>query len=227
MNGVKNNMMDNRELVVKGKGKTAAVPDLIVLNMMLDVGDPDYEKTMQLSTEQLDILRAAIVSAGHDGKKLKTTDFNINSEFKRERNKYGDHTERFYRYRCCHRLKLEFDLNMTVLGATLGAIAECDAKPNFNIEFSIKDPTAISEQLLESAVENAKWKATVLAKAAGVKLGEIKRIDYNWSEHILYSRTKYQLNDILLCEAATPRSMNIEPEDIDVSDTATVVWAIE
>ncbi|MCL2878529.1 MAG: SIMPL domain-containing protein, partial [Acidobacteria bacterium] len=84
-----------------------------------------------------------------------------------------------------------------------------------------------SEQLLESAIENAKWKATVLAKSAGVKLGEIQRIDYNWSELHLYSQTDYQFNDMMLCEAAAPLAMDIEPEEIKVNDTATIVWAIE
>jgi len=216
----------NRELVVKGIGKFVAAPNLIVLNMDLDVCELDYERTMRRSSETLDTLRAAIVSAGHDGKELKTTSFNIDTKYETYREN-GSHKQRFVGYDCFHGLKLEFDLDMAMLGATLGAIAGCEAKPNFNIKFSIKDPNAVSEQLLESAVENAKWKATILAKAAGVKLGAIERIDYNWSELHLYSQTDYRLCDAMVCEAAAPMAMDIEPEAINVSDTATVVWAIE
>jgi uncharacterized protein YggE len=43
--------------------------------------------------------------------------------------------------------------------------------------FSIKDPNAVSGQLQMRAVANAKWKAAVHSKAAGVKLGAIQRID--------------------------------------------------
>ena len=218
--------MSNRELIVKGIGKAAAAPDLIVLNISLEVNMPDYEKTMRRSTEMLDTLRAAIVSAGHDSKELKTTNFNVNTKYESYREN-GGHKQRFAGYVCHHNLKLEFDLDMPLLGATLGAIAGCEAKPNFNIKFSIKDPTAVSEQLLESAIENARHKAEVLAKAAGVKLGAIQRIDYNWSEHHLYSQTDYQFNNLMVHEAAAPMMMDIEPEDINVRDTATVVWAIE
>jgi uncharacterized protein YggE len=181
---------------------------------------------MRSGSEVIDTLREAIVSAGHDGKELKTTSFNISTKYESYKEKDA-WKQRFIGYTCSHDLKLEFDLDMTKLGATLGAIAGCDADPNFNIRFSIKDPNAVSEQLLESAVENAKWKAAVLAKAAGVKLGEIQRIDYNWSEVHLFSPTDYQLSDAMVCEEAAPMSMDIEPEDINVSDTATVVWAIE
>ena len=217
--------MNNREIIVKGIGKAAVAPDLIVLNMNLEVSDMDYDKTMRRSSDMLDKLRSAISSAGHDGKEMKTTSFNINTKYESYREN-GGHKQRFAGYTCYHSLKLEFNLDIAVLGATLGAIAGCEAKPDFNIKFSIKDPSAVSEQLLESAIENAKWKATVLAKSAGVKLGEIQRIDYNWSELHLYSQTDYQFNDMMLCEAA-PLAMDIEPEDIKVNDTATIVWAIE
>jgi len=210
----------------KGIGKAAAAPDLIVLNMNLEVCDQDYEKTMLRSSEMLDILRAAVVSSGHDGKELKTTSFNINTEYESYKEKEA-WKQRFVGYKCSHGLKLEFDLDKATLGVTLGAIAGCEAKPNFNIKFSIKDPNAVSEQLLESAIKNAKWKAAVLAKAANIKLGAIQRIEYNWSELLLYSQTDYQLCDAMVCEAAAPMAMEIKPEDINVSDTATVVWAIE
>ena len=189
--------MNNRELVVKGIGKAAAAPDLIVLTLNLEIIEPDYEKTIQRSAEVIDALRAAVASAGHDGKELKTSSFNINSKYERYQEK-DTWKQRFVGYACSHGLRLEFDLDMPKLGATLGAIAGCDADPNFNIKFSIKDPNAVSERLLESAVENAKWKAAVLAKAAGVTLGAIQRIDYNWSDVHLYSQTDYQVGGAIL-----------------------------
>ena len=54
--------MNKRELAVKGIGKAAAAPDLIVLTMSLEVTEPDYEKTMRRGAEMIDALRAAIVS---------------------------------------------------------------------------------------------------------------------------------------------------------------------
>jgi len=116
---------------------------------------------------------------------------------------------------------------MKLLGVTLGAIAACEANPRFSIRFSIKDASAISAELLENAIENAKWKADILAKSAGVNLGEILRIDYSWSEHHFYSNTDMKVaEDMLYLSEAAPMAVDIEPDDINVSDTATVVWAI-
>jgi len=59
-------------------------------------------------------------------------------------------------------------------------------------------------------------------------LGAIQRIDYNWSEMKVYSDTDLGVaGGMMLYAEAAPLSMDIEPEDINVSDTATVVWAIE
>ena len=215
--------MSSREITVKGVGKTTVKPDLIILNMNLEVSEPEYEATMRRSTEDLDLLRAAIVSAGHDGKDLKTVSFNINTKYESYRDE-DEWKQRFVGYTCSHALKLAFDLNIPILGTTLNAIAGCEANPDYNIKFTIKDPSAVSATLLENAIENATGKAAILAKSADVKLGAIQRIDYNWSDIHLHSETKMCMD---MMEAHTPMAIDIEPEDINVNDSVTVVWAIE
>jgi len=208
----------NREITVRGIGKVSVAPDLIMLKMDIETVDVDYETTMNCATKLLDTLRSAVESAGHDGRELKTTSFNVDTKYEQYKVK-EEWKSRFIGYSCAHGLKLEFNLDMQMLGATLGAIAECDAKPKLKINFSVKDTNAVSEQLLQSAIENAKSKAKILARSAGVALGEIKRIDYNWSEIHIHSDTDVEA-EMMLCE------MRIEPEAINANDSATVVWAI-
>ena len=221
--------MNKREIVVKGIGKMSAAPDLLVIELNLEVIEPEYDKAMLVATEHLDALRAAVVAVGHDRKSLKTTQFNVNTKYDSYRDKSNNWKQKFIGYSCTHGLRLEFDLDMKKLGVTLGAIADCPPKPKIGIKFSVKDTSTVSEQLLQSAIENAKQKADVLTTAAGVKLGAIKRIDYNWNEHHLYSQTDVCLMESVTDYLESPRAlaMDIEPEDIDVSDTVTVVWEIE
>ena len=221
--------MDKGEIVVKGTGKVSASPDLLIIELSLEVVEPEYDKAMLVATEHLDALRAAVVSAGHDKGSLKTTQFNVNTKYESYRDKSQNYRQKFIGYCCTHRLRLESGLDMKRLGVTLGAIADCPARPWFSIKFSVKDPTAVSEQLLENAIGNAKRKAEVLTKSAGVKLGAIKRIDYNWSEHRLYSQTDYHVMESAADYSESPRALaiDIKPEDIDVSDNVTVIWSIE
>ena len=85
----------------------------------------------------------------------------------------------------------------------------------------------LNESLLKSATLNAKRKAEVLCEASGSKLGELVNIDYNWGELNIYSRTSYDMEmDCLKSCAEASYSLDIEPEDIDASDTVTFVWRI-
>lgn len=216
----------NRTITVKGIGKVSAKPDYIVLSMSLKTKDMEYEKTMNMATEQLENLRKTIVGVGFQRDDLKTSEFDVQPEFQSERDANGNYRRWFDGYVCNHALRIEFDFDMMRLAQMFSALAKCLAEPEFSVQFTVKDKDAVSTQLLQNATENAKAKAEVLATAAGVALGQLITIDYNWGELHLYSPTRYQMADQCLAEAPSGSSMDIEPDDIDVSDTVTFVWEI-
>ncbi len=85
-------------------------------------------------------------------------------------------------------------------------------------------------ELLAAAVKDSQAKASVLTEEAGVNLGKIINIDYSWGEIDFVSRP---LQEMLLrccepeeCESAS-YDMDIELDDIDISDTVTVIWRLE
>ena len=171
--------MKERIITVKGIGHVSVKPDLVVIGLKLETTQPDYAVTLEKATAEVNALRSALVATGYDSNALKTVDFNIQSKYENYKVK-DEWKKRFVGYSCTHSLRLEFDFDMQMLGKTLGAIAGCLADPQFSIQFSVKNPAEAKEQLLESAVANATEKANILAKAAGVKLGAIMRIDYSW-----------------------------------------------
>ena len=71
-------------------------------------------------------------------------------------------------------------------------------------------------------------KAQVLTEAAGVKLGDIVSIDYSWGEieFVSESVTRNLAMPIMCDDSEGCYDIDIEPDDIDVSDTVTVVWEI-
>lgn len=102
--------------------------------------------------------------------------------------------------------------------------------PEFRLSYTVKDKETSKNELLEKAIADAKAKAMVLTQAAGVSLKDIQSIDYSWGEiNFEYSHMQ---GDMLMrcCEESDGRNgyvMDIEPDDIEVSDTVTVVWEIE
>lgn len=69
-------------------------------------------------------------------------------------------------------------------------------------------------------------KAEILCEASGYKLGDLIKIDYDWSEITIFSNTKFSmLREQSLMMAS--KSIDMNPEDIDLEDTATFVWEIK
>ena len=218
----------NRSITIKGIGKLSLKPDQTVVSLTLKTVHADYDKAMDEAAKHLEQLRGALVGIGFTKDDLKTTNFNVNTEYESERDKNGNYKRIFIGYSVTHQLKLEFDFDSQRLSQTLGAIAGCIAEPELNVQFTVKDKEAVDAALLQSACANAKAKAEILTKASGVTLGELVSIDYNWSELHLFSQTQYDMEDACMRMAsAAPTSIEIEPDDIDISDSVTFVWEIK
>lgn len=215
----------NRTITIKGIGKLSLKPDQTVVSLTLKNIHAVYDKAMDEAVKHLEQLRNAIEEIGFAKDELKTASFDVGTEYENERDKNGNYKRRFVGYRVTHALKLEFAFDSRRLSKVLGAVATCIAEPELNVQFTVKDREAVNAALLESACSNAKAKAEVLTKASGVTLGELVSIDYNWGELHLYSPTRYEMEDACMMRAsAAPTAMDIEPDDIDVSDSVTFVW---
>lgn len=122
-------------------------------------------------------------------------------------------------------MKTDFESDNDLLGKLLCRIAACPAKPEFGISFFVKDTESEKNRLLGNAIQDAKAKAVVLAEASGVKLGEIRTIDYSWGE-IRFESDRIPMAGELSYKEESRFDIDIEPDDIEVSDSVTVEWEI-
>jgi uncharacterized protein YggE len=217
-----------RTITVKGMGNVKTAPDYVVVSMSLDAQGMEYEETMEQAAHQIDYLNTSLEAVGFEKKSVKTTNFNVRTAYESVKDKNGNYKSVFNGYVCSHRLKVEFDFDTKRLAQTLSAISQSLAKPELSIAFTVKDPSAVNKELLKSATINAREKAKVLCEASDVELGDLLTIDYNWGELNIVSRTDYMLEErAMAMPMRAMADMDIQPEDIDVSDTATFVWEIK
>ena len=215
----------NRVIRITGTGNIKVKPDMTRVTMTISDIDKQYEKALTVSAQNSESLRKIVSELGFSASDLKTVSFDVKVENTSYRDRNDNWRERFAGYRVNHCLKIEFESDNTVLGKLLGAVAGCNAKPQINISFFVKDTEGAKNMLLGNAIRDAKQKASVLAEASGVVLKEIQSIDYSWGEFRFESRPEMigmepegVLEDL---------RMDIEPDDIDATDNVTVVWAIE
>lgn len=216
-----------RMIVVKGMGKVRIKPDLIVLTMNLHTVDLQYERAMDCAAGQIDKLHAAIQLVGMDKNRMKTTDFSVMPQYdNRRREEDGEYVRVFTGYAVCHQLKLEFPLDTKLLGEVLGAVSGCGCEPSLQIAFTVADREAVSGLLLEEAARDARQKAEILARASGVSLGALVSVDYRQAAGDMLSESVYRDEALSPAMLKTTRILEIQPDDLCLSDWATFSWEI-
>ena len=78
-----------KTITVKGMGKVSVKPDLIVISMNLETKDKDYEQTMNLASEKINMLSKALQNVGFKKDDIKTCHFNIRTNYESERDGKG------------------------------------------------------------------------------------------------------------------------------------------
>jgi len=216
-----------RIIRVTGNGKLSVKPDLIQLFLTLENKGEEYAETARQATEYVEELKQCFEELGFERADLKTRCYSIDTEYERYQVNEREWKQRLVVSR--HSLKIEFDADNNRLGQILYALAHTSVKPEFRIEYTVKDKEGAKKLLLSKAVADSKEKAQVLVTAAGVKLGDVATIDCSWDDIAMVSRPLcgevFAMNDI--DSTVESYKMSIEPEDITISDSVTVVWMIE
>lgn len=218
-----------RTITVRGVGNVSARPDYIKISMTIESIRKDYDKAMEDASERIAKLQDVAIRSGYTKEDLKTTSFNVDTRYESVKDRQGNYKRVFAGYACIYHLKLAFDFDNIQLAKVISSIANSGANPELSIAFTVKNPAKVSEELLESAALNARAKAEILCRASGSEIGQLISIDYNWGELNIVSRTSYEMEDCLMPLAAMDKccAPEIEPDDIDVSDTVAFTWEIK
>ena len=219
-----------RTIKVTGKGKIEVKPDMIRLYVNTEGIYKEYEDTLRRSTEDTELLKDLFEILGFQRRDLKTVYFNVDTEYESYQGKNKSWKRRFKGYKYNHRMKIEFESDNKRLGQVLYALAHSPLKPELSIEYTVADVEKCKNELLHKAIEDSIQKAQVLTTSANVKLGQIQSIDYSWGEidFVTSPLNEMKLMECPDCDMSAPESydIDIEADDIAVTDTVTVIWEI-
>lgn len=216
---------EKRKIHIRGIGHAAQIPDLVVLSLTLTAQNKEYSAAMKISSQQVEMLREAIVEAGFKADDLKTINFDVRSIYENEEYREGTakrYHQIFVGFECRHDLRLTFDFTNDKLNAAVDMIAASLSQPKISIAFTIKDMDAFNDKILKSAAHDAKRKAKILCAAAGVKLGKL--LDINCFQDEFDTRETIVCGE---CASVEKNSFNFQPDEIKTNDTVDFLWEIE
>lgn len=214
-----------RTIRITGKGKISITPDQAIFSLNQSQVKKEYEEANEEAAVAKNELDGVLRSIGIDIKNLKTESFSIDSEYTSYQS--NDEWKRKlvgYRYR--HQMKLELDLDHELIGEFLKELSKMKYQTDIEMNYSLKNSEDAKNALIYKAVKDSRIKAKVLAEALSVELGEVVNIDYSWM-HVDITSRRYSAIECDVMMAPGYAKMSMEPDDIELEDSVTVIWTIE
>ncbi len=216
-----------KEITVRSAANVKVKPDYV--NILIDIvtRGHDYSNCMSDAAHKIQFLQNALKEVNVDAEDLRTTDFDVDTEWEWIDDANGERTKKrvFAGYKIHQKLKFGFDFSREMIGAILGGIVKSGVNPEFEVRFTVKDASFVQAELFAKASENARKIAEGLSRGVGKKLGDIININYSWHELNVYRRTRIE---VLGCwqEASACSVPDINPDDLDVSDSVIFTWEL-
>jgi uncharacterized protein YggE len=215
-------------IVVEGKSSVKMAPEVITFNINFSVSDTNYTRCADLALQKIESIKARFAGNGIDEELIKTVNYSIREERERDRNT-GQQIFKGYRADIPILIKTKVDNKQNNL---IFEIIKNNFEANFRLNFvlSPNQIVRVKEELIELAVEDAKSKAQLLAKSAGIKLGEISKIQYGEPQTMRnFTRTNYDLlrSGKLESDAEAVGISAFTPPDIEMRTNVIIAWRIE
>lgn len=220
-----------KTICITGKGTVTVSPDTICMLLAVEETKESYEEALAVSVKANQEIKSVFVNLGFDEKEIKTSSFHIIASYEDVRRQ--DMWQKIFKgYKYSQLLKVKFGLDHKLVGKILKGLSMCSVHPEFQLEYTVKDKETVKNKLLEDAVDNSKMKANVLASAAGLKLGEVKSIDYSWGKIQISNKLDGMIDYMALSEDdyfddEESISYDVQPEDIIVTDNVTIMWELK
>ncbi len=216
--------MEERTIRITGEGSKEFKPDQI--NICLDYKSvlPTYDEALAKAAEYTRLIKAKALEAGAEEGSVRTSSFDVSPSYESYTDKDGSHHNRFRGYGAGVDFTITIPLDNKLLSRVLFALK--DYAGRFSLGYSLKDKEKAKEEVTALAVASARKKAELLASAAGEKLGELLSIDYSYGR----VHFDYGFREGICCNLESKFSLapeiEIDPEDLAVSDTVNIVWAL-
>jgi uncharacterized protein YggE len=161
----------NGGITVIGQGEAFGSPD----HAQIQAGVETFADTVSAATSQNEATIQAIMAALGEMEipedAIQTSNYSLWAE-----QVYGDRgPEGIAGYRVSNLVTIKID-SIDRVGDVIAAVTEAGANNIHGVSFSVADPAALEAEARESAIANARAKATSLADLSNVTLGEVVAI---------------------------------------------------
>jgi uncharacterized protein YggE len=204
-------------IAMTGTGEVSARPDMVTVTVGVSEQAPTAAAALEANTAKMTALLDTLKAAGIAEKDVQTTNFSVNPRYEFDQQRQ---TQTMVGYDVTNQVTIRLR-KLGDLGGLLDKLVKAGSNNINGISFSIADTKAMEDEARRKAVENARHKAEVYAKAAGVTIGEVLSI----SETMSYRPPMPMVAARMAADAAPP--VPIAAGEASVAASVDLVWELK
>lgn len=162
-----------RTISVSGEGQVYGRPDQAQISTGVVTQGPNAKDALARNTARMTEVIATLKKMGVDAKDIQTSDFSISPIYLPQQP--GQNMPRIGGYQVSNNVSVMVK-DLAKLGDILDQVVQMGSNNVGGVMFSIADPKPLQMKAREAAVADARARAEVYAKAAGVSVGKVLSI---------------------------------------------------
>lgn len=212
--------MAETKITVSGSGTTLVNADYAMVTLGVVHMEKDVLKAQEKVNSAINAIRAALIESGIQKEDINTDQVRINARYD-----YSGSVEKIVGYSASSYLVIRTD-DMENVGSVIDTAFTAGANTLDGIEFFAEDTEDAREESLTFAVTDARKKAEIIAKAAGLAITGIDTISESYSYTTESSRNAVFKNAVMEDAAAYGQTV-VQSAKLSVQASITIVFIAE
>lgn len=208
------------KITVSGSGTTLVNADYAMVTLGVVHMEKDVLKAQEKVNSAINAIRAALIESGIAKEDINTDQVRINARYD-----YSGSVEKIVGYSASSYLVIRTD-DMENVGSVIDTAFTAGANTLDGIEFFAEDTEDAREESLTFAVNDARKKAEIIAKAAGLTITGIETISESYSYTSESSRNAVFKNAVMEDAAAYGQTI-VQSAKLSVEASISIVFVAE
>ena len=206
-----------RSLTLVGEAEMSAVPDMALVTLGVTREAETAAAALEANSAAMRAVLDTVRAAGIEEREVQTSGLSLQPRFVYPRQGGGEQPPRLIGYTASNQVTLRLR-DLGKLGALLDRLVAAGANDIRGIGFDLADRSRLLDEARRKAVQDAKRRASLVAEAAGVALGEIMSI----AEEDGIPAPRPMASRAMAAEAAVP----VEAGELTLRARVRIVWRI-
>ena len=210
---------NKRPLMLTGRGEVKMAPDMAIVDFGVESQGSTAKAALEANTRNMAALLATLKAAAVDDKDIQTNNFSVQPRYD---DKPNVNPPKIVGYAVNNAVSVAVR-KLDNLGALLDKAVAAGSNQINNVGFTVSDPNAARDTARKAAVKDATSKATVLADAAGVKLGALQSMSEQGGGQVIPMAKMSRMAQAPMDAQAVP----ISEGQVSITADVNMVWEMQ